>query len=199
MFLFEKLEELGNTDCRVGKKTPMTSWFSGAYVHGGVAGLRNNTRQFVYATKYMAAFAKASNGGKEFSAVGVTRNSALGIHRDVHNNKSTSNMVLPLTSFQGGDLWVEDSNVVEAEKVMKEVPKRGEISGRIIQLHQGKVATFKPNLWHVVQPWTGDRVVMVMYTPRATKLKIEDIEHLKECGFYVNVGMMITSRYGECL
>ena len=42
MYLFEKLEELGNTDFRVGKKTLMTSWFTGAYVHGGVAGLREH-------------------------------------------------------------------------------------------------------------------------------------------------------------
>ena len=60
MYLFEKLEELGNTVFRVGKKTPMTSWYTGAYVHGGMAGLRTNAKKFPNATK----------------------NSSLGLHRD---------------------------------------------------------------------------------------------------------------------
>ena len=188
MFLFEKLEELGNTDFRVGKKTPMTSWYTGAYVHGGVAGLRANTKNFPNTTKYMTAYATKYNKGKDFTAVGVTRNSALGMHRDIHNSsKFSENMVLPISSFEGGGLWVEDENASEEEKVVKQVPHRGETSGRVMPLEEDKPVEFEPKRWHEVQPWTGDRVVMLMYTPRATKLSEADVEQLKDLGFKVNL------------
>ena len=164
LYLFEKLEELGNTDFRVGKKTPMTSWYTGAFVHGGIAGLRGNPKRFPFTTKYMANFASKYNGGKSFTAVGVTRNSALGMHRDVHNSKFTENMVLPISSFEGGGVWIEEEDVSEDSKVIKQVPHRGDVPGRVLQLHGGQVVAFKPNRWHEVQPWVGDRVVMLMYT-----------------------------------
>ena len=109
LYLFEKLEELGDTDFRVGKKSAMTSWFTGAYVHGGVAGLRSNARRFPYVTKYLVEYARARVDGQPFTALGITRNSALGLHRDVHNVRCTKNTVIPVTKFEGGGVWVESS------------------------------------------------------------------------------------------
>ena len=44
--LFGVLERLGDTDKRIGKKSAISSWYSGAFVHGGVAGVRSNLRVF---------------------------------------------------------------------------------------------------------------------------------------------------------
>ena len=59
---------------RMGKKTSDTSWFSGAFVHGGKAGARLNLREYPYATKYLAAFGRKYSGGRSFSALGIARN-----------------------------------------------------------------------------------------------------------------------------
>ena len=40
--LYDLLEALGDVDRRVSTKTSASSWYTGAFVHGGVAGLRNN-------------------------------------------------------------------------------------------------------------------------------------------------------------
>ena len=183
LYLFEKLEELGDTDFRVGKKSAMTSWFTGAYVHGGVAGLRNNTRRFPHATKYLVEYARAKMDGQPFTALGITRNSALGLHRDVHNVRCTKNTVIPVTKFEGGGVWVEGVDSNEEDQVEKEVPKKGCVKGKVFSFKDGNPISFRPNLWHEVQPWKGDRVVVLLYTPRASKLAPGDLQELESLGF----------------
>ena len=134
----------------------------------------------------MTAYATKYNEGREFTAVGVTRNSALGMHRDLHSSKFTHNMVMRISSFEGGGLWAEDADVDEEEKVVKQVPRR-DVAGRIILLEEDEAVAFKPKKWHEVQPWTGYRVVLLMYTPRATKLSEADVEQLGDLGFRVNL------------
>ena len=177
LYLFEKLEELGDTDFRVGKR------FTGAYVHGGVAGLRNTARKFPHATKYLVEYAKAKVDGQPFTALGITRNSALGLHRDVHNVRCTKNTVIPVTKFEGGGVWVESSGTNDENLVKKEVPKKGSVQGTVLSFEGDKHISFSPNQWHEVQPWKGDRVVILLYTPRASKLTLEDVQGLEHLGF----------------
>ncbi|OLP98027.1 Retrovirus-related Pol polyprotein from transposon TNT 1-94 [Symbiodinium microadriaticum] len=183
LYLFEKLEELGDTDFRIGKKSAMTSWFTGAYVHGGVAGLRNNVKKFPQATKYLVEYAKAKTSGQPFTALGITRNSSLGLHRDVHNSRCTRNTVIPVTKFEGGGVWVENTDAPDENKVMKEVPQKGNVAGDVLSFEDGNPVSFHPNRWHEVQPWKGDRVVILLYTPRASKLTSEDLQGLEDLGF----------------
>ena len=48
LYLFYKLEELGDVDMRVGKKKAVTSWYTGSYVHGGRAGPRRNVLSYIF-------------------------------------------------------------------------------------------------------------------------------------------------------
>ncbi|CAE7251196.1 putative transposon protein [Symbiodinium microadriaticum] len=93
--IFEKLEELGDTDFRTTRKSPMTSWFSGAFVHGGKA-------------------------------------------------------------------------------------------GRILELEKEKLVEFVPSRWHEVQPWKGERLVLLAHTPRASKLQDDHISELQNVGFTID-------------
>eukprot|EP00439_Symbiodinium_sp_Y106_P083449 s24_g23.t1 len=74
-------------------------------------------------------------------------------------------------------------DAVAEDLVIKKVPKKGDVYGSILQFHDQGPVNFRPNLWHEVQPWEGDRVVMLLYTPRASKLKPEEIEELDDLGF----------------
>ena len=181
--LYDRLESMGDTDFRVGKKTASTSWFSGAYVHGGRAGLRRNTVNFPFTTAYLVELGKAFNGGEKFSAVGIARNASLGLHRDSHNAKRSHNMVLPLTDFKQGNLWVQDPEATPEERVVRVLPNGKEIVGKMVNLKKGEITKFDPTKWHEVEPWDGDRVVLLMYTPRGTRMKSEDIDALERQGF----------------
>ncbi|OLQ05728.1 Copia protein [Symbiodinium microadriaticum] len=120
--LFELLELLGDTDKRLGRKTKMSSWYTGAFVHGGVAGARSNTKDFPFTTRYLTRFARFHCGEVKFTALGLAKNAQLGLHRDVHNYKFSRNYVLPLQNFEGGGLWVQDDGVGDQECVRKELP-----------------------------------------------------------------------------
>ncbi|CAE7891856.1 Copia protein [Symbiodinium microadriaticum] len=153
--LYNKLEELGDTDLRIGKKTAVTSWYTGAFVHGGCAGLRKNIMKYPHTTKYLVQVGKKYANGMKFTALGLARNATLGMHRDVHNYKNSENMVLPLTSFTGGSLWTLGPDVDEENAVYKTLPNGDKAKGKMIELT----------------------------TRAATKLSQEDVEKLEHVGF----------------
>ena len=191
--LYDKLEALGDTDLRIGKKSCVSSWFSGAFVHGGKAGLRNNFKEYPNTTRYLASFGRKHAGGRTFSAFGIARNATLGLHRDSHNYKRSMNVVLPLSSFQGGGLWLQNEEVQEEKQVSRTLPSGRTVNGELVELEKGNPLEFRPNIWHEVQPWEGDRVVFLMYTPRASKLSREHAQQLEDCGFvidYDSLGMV---------
>ncbi|CAE7033302.1 RE2, partial [Symbiodinium sp. KB8] len=184
--LYDLLEALGHTDSRISKKSKVTSWYTGAFVHGGVAGLRSNMKEFPYTSKYVTSLARHYGGTAKFSAVGLAKNAQLGLHRDSHNSRMTRNYVIPVTEFEGGSLWVQEEDVQEGEKVEKQLPNGKVSKGKILKMDQGQVMEFSPRAWHEVQPWAGTRLVLLMFTPRATRLKTEDVEVLEEVGFPVD-------------
>ena len=181
--LYNKLEELGDVDFRVGKKTAATSWYTGAYVHGGCAGLRRNLQSFPNTSKYLVSLGKKYAKGEGFSAVALARNATLGMHRDSHNYKHSKNIVVPISRFEGGALWAEDPDVEEKDNVPKQTPSGQEVRGRLHPMRQGEPVMFSPRRWHEVQQWEGDRVMLMLYTPRATKLAEKDAATLEEFGF----------------
>ncbi|CAE7446981.1 RE1 [Symbiodinium sp. CCMP2592] len=181
--IYERLEELGDTDLRLGKKTSTTSWFTGAFVHGGLAGTRMNLRSYPFTTKFLVEFGKKFAEGVPFSALGIARNADLGLHRDIHNSKSSVNMVVPLSEFSGGGIWVQGDELEQDGMVAKSLPNGQEVSGKVYDLKFEEKFEFDPRKWHQVQEWQGDRVVMLMYTPRATKLVESDVQDLKDHGF----------------
>ena len=184
--LYDLLEALGHTDSRISKKSKVTSWYTGAFVHGGVAGLRSNMKEFPYTSKYVTSLARHYGGTAKFSAVGLAKNAQRGLHRDSHNSRMTRNYVIPVTEFEGGSLWVQEEDVQEGEKVEKQLPNGKVSKGKILKMDQGQVMEFSPRAWHEVQPWAGTRLVLLMFTPRATRLKTEDVEVLEEVGFPVD-------------
>ena len=181
--VYRLLEELGNSDTRVSKKRGATSWFTGAYVRGGVAGTRNNLEKFPFTTKYLVSAAKSYIGDRRFAAVGISKNAELGLHRDSHNYLNSANTVVPLTDFRGGSLWIQNEDLSEEEAVKRVTPKGKEVKGYLCDLERGRPVSFSPRLWHEVQPWEGERAVLLAYTPRATKLTDVHVDVLSEHGF----------------
>ena len=131
------------------------SFTVGAFVHGGVRGLRTNTKMFPWVAYMLASFVRSCTNEDEFSSISVLRNVFMPTHSDRSNCKATHNFAIPVSSFSGGGIWVEDGDgdVVGMD---------GVTLGRVHRL-QMPGARFSPLLKHHSQHWTGDRIVVIAY------------------------------------
>eukprot|EP00439_Symbiodinium_sp_Y106_P024765 s614_g3.t1 len=134
-------------------------------------------------TAFMVKAAKELTGMEDFGVVAVTRAAQLKAHRDSHNEVNSENAVVALTTFQGGGVWIEE----EGGDQWREVTGGGWIRGRVHDLLPGQPVVFNPRRWHEPQRAVGDRVVMMTYTPRTTKLTKSDWEQLRDLGFSIKL------------
>ena len=188
--LFEKLEEVRQLFSRASRRKPQgqaTSWATGAFTHGGVSGLRNGARRLPNVTRFLAKFAKEFMGAQQFATVVIQRNGGGRAHRDFHNYLGAKNWLCPLTSFKGGGLWVQLDNgevPVDNDGVMtKEVKPGLNLEGKIIEAKKGKTFSFDPMRWHEVQAHSGERVMVIAFTPRLSNLDAAELDYLRALGF----------------
>ena len=134
-------------------------------------------------TAFMVKAAKELTGMEDFGVVAVTRAAQLKAHRDSHNEVNSENAVVALTTFQGGGVWIEE----EGGDQWREVTGGGWIRGRVHDLLPGQPVVFNPRRWHEPQRAVRDRVVMMTYTPRTTKLTKSDWEQLRDLGFSIKL------------
>ncbi|CAE6911165.1 GIP [Symbiodinium sp. CCMP2592] len=160
-------------------QTTSTSWTTGMFTHGGVSGLRQTARRMPATTAFFTKVAKELMGEEHFGVVAVTRGAQLRVHRDSHNDASTKNTVMALSAFQGGGLCVEGPPGDQWRQV---TPGRW-VQGKTYELRPGAPLSFSPRKWHETQPFQGDRLVMMVYTPRTNNLSDEDRRELWELGF----------------
>ena len=85
-------------------------WFSGAYGHGPMVGVRNSTLRFPWTTALACRYVREKAPWHRFGAVAFTVNLLSEAHVDSHNDASSYNLLLPLTTFSRGGLWVADDN-----------------------------------------------------------------------------------------
>ena len=140
-------------------------WASGAFVHGGVLGLKKSTTVFPMATRAFVKYIKQVKPDHEFNSVVVNINIQAKGHKDIHN--AGSNLVLPLSAFKGGEIEVDTPE-----------------GTHLLTLQDGP-QTFDPKCLHSTRPWSnGNRVVLLAYSVRdSAKLKAEDSALLRDIGF----------------
>ncbi|CAE7519209.1 unnamed protein product [Symbiodinium sp. CCMP2592] len=182
--LFEllKIIKVKQASGRAAKKG--ISWTTGMFVHGGVAGLRGNTKRMRWTTRCLVESAKKMAGDHAFTAVGILENKDMDCHKDRHNEVDSMNTVIMLKRpLKGGELWLENDDLSPEEADWKQVSKKLWKKGEIHDLPIGQPYVFSPRKWYEVQPWDGDRVVMVLYNPRASHLHFQDKDDLDFVGF----------------
>ena len=192
--LFELLKEIKNKRVSGRAATKGVSWTTGMFVHGGVAGLRENTRRLKWTAKCLVEAGKKLTGGNSFTAVGILENKDMGCHKDSHNEVDSMNTVVMLKLPEsGGELWLEDETLHASEADWKRVSKKIWKKGACHDLKVGEPYTFNPRRWHEVQPWEGNRVVMVLHNPRASHLHYQDRDDLEYVGFPLKNDLEISS------
>ena len=161
-----------------GAVLPPLVFGAGAYVHGPMRGLQNNTLRHELVVLALVSLIRSMAPGHKFSSFTVLQNVTSKVHRDQHNLQGSSNLVLPLTNFEGGELWVQCSGGASS---------MAGHSGHVLPLLQDGVPTpqfFDPHALHATLPWSGDRVVVAAYTIRDSgMLSVQDCAVLSRMGF----------------
>ena len=141
-------------------------WTSGAFVHGGVLGLKKSTTAFPMATRAFVKYVKQVMPEHEFNSVAVNINVQAKGHKDIHN--TGKNLAVPLSAFQGGETEVDTPDGTQ-----------------LLTLQDGPKA-FDPKCLRSTRQWSnGNRVVLLAYSVRdSEKLKAEDSALLRDIGFH---------------
>ncbi|CAE7876411.1 TY5A [Symbiodinium sp. KB8] len=160
------------------------AFYAGCYVHGGVCGVMKLAKQSPNTTAYLVEAAKRITGRDHFGSVAIVENVAMGPHRDSHNHRGTSNIVTALSNFTNGEIWVEAlEDEYDYSDVWRQVTPGQWRRGKLHRLQPGRPVVFSPGQWHQTEPWEGDRVALLTYTPRLTNLSKEDKEEFMSLGF----------------
>ncbi|CAE7392349.1 RE1 [Symbiodinium natans] len=173
------------TSRREKRKEEPAIWKTGQFTHGGICGLLEATRTMPWTTSYLTKVLSEWVGHNEFTALQITDNVGMQMHRDSHNYQSRMNVVLPVClPEQGGGIWVEADEVNYCwEDEWRQVREAEWRRGKVHELRLGEPITFDPRKYHVTEDWVGRRVVVAMYTPRAKNMDGFTKETLDDLGF----------------
>ena len=160
----------------MGSTLPPLAFTAGAFVHGPMIGLHNNTTRYELAVLAVASIVRSLAPRHKFSSFTVLRNVASRPHRDRHNRQGSANLLFPLTFFEGGELWLQSADGRS---------QMSDLKGDVLPLFQSPLCQFfDPHQLHCTLPWSGDRTVVAAYTVRgAERLGVSDSAVLSCMGF----------------
>ena len=154
------------------------SFLTGAFVHGVSAGITNNARRYPMVTTLLTSVLQSIAPTAWFSSAGVSLNLRSAVHRDSNNSSTIPNVLIPASSFEHGELWIEDST---GNHLMA-----GHL-GRLIPVSRPYI-TFDPRKRHATSNWIGNRLVLIGYHVRdADRFSSADQTELRRLGFCLYV------------
>ena len=153
------------------------SFTTGAYVHGSLVGLRTHASTFPNVTRCLCDLVKRRAPEIEFSSIALFKDLCTPPHRDLNNSSGFPSCLVPCSSFEGGELWIED----EEGSVACPDPAVA-TKGRLLSLTGPTL--FDPHLLHATAPWVGSRVVIAAFViARFELLTASDRSALQSLGF----------------
>ena len=157
----------------------------GLYGLGGFRGVSKATYDNPEVTQYLNKFMRSQCPSHLWTALYVSRNTVMPVHRDLRNAKGFDVLVRAVGDFIGGGLWIE-SDTGEGS-VCKELPDGRFCPGTVHDVKREPVV-FSGERWHVPEAWAGDsRWVISAFVPRDFEgTSEEQWSSLKELGFPVD-------------
>ena len=154
----------------------------GAYFRAGVVSLYKNNTVLKHSCKYLCAFIHHVAPRHVLAALDILDEVQSGVHLDKFNLKRSSSLVVPITRFSGGGLWVEDPAGIQPMQ-----DGAVERFGYVHDFARGP-CLFDPHSRHAVMPWDGRRVVIAAYLPMGVDSADSSIRsHLSGLGFVLRV------------
>ena len=93
------------------------------------------------------------SGEHNHSTVFLSRNRAMGLHSDSHNHQDVPNVLIPLSVFSGGQLFVESE---EGDACLDH---QGKVRGFIYPITL-PFLSFDAQKRHSILPWSGCRLIL---------------------------------------
>ena len=149
----------------------------GAFVHGGVVGVRDRTFQFPQVTALLCRFVQQFKVAHPFTTLSLFQGVDASLHRDSHSHPSVPNLLVQLSPGEGPILWVEspDGSVSCPND-------QWDLKGDLLN----SPALFDARRWHcsIVNQDLTKRIVLVAYSIRnAERLTTEHSHYLRKLGF----------------
>ena len=155
---------------------PPRSFSTGAYARGPNTGLMRGMHDYPFTSLLLARIVRSCAPEHCFSSVTLLRNLFSNMHRDSFNSRWSPNILVPLSHFEQGGLWVEDPS---GELALEQ----GGPVGRVLPIVRPYTILW-PQLRHATLPWQGDRLLLVGYhIGFASRLSPRDRHHLDTLGF----------------
>ena len=143
------------------------SFYAGMYTHGGVSALRSSCAEHAESIKVFADLIRAVHPRQMFTSLVVLDGAQNNIHRD-SRNACVPNLVIPLTRFSGGELFLEKPDG-EPHTVGDRT-----VCGELVSLSEGPVTFGARHVSHGGLPSPDRRVVLIACCLRgAPRLKAE--------------------------
>ncbi|CAE7765564.1 unnamed protein product, partial [Symbiodinium sp. KB8] len=186
VIMMELAHRLGCASSRHGRwpqGSPLHVVFGG-YSHGKFGGLTTSTTKFPEVVKFLNLYLMHYNPRGQWSSLMVTFNGRALPHRDHHNMKNTTNLLHCLGNFEGGGLWIQSmDSEVSTSDTRRKLPDGIMALGKVADANR-KFVTFRPEVFHATQPWTGYRVAISAYTARLLfDMDSEARQRLRDLGF----------------
>ena len=147
----------------------------GAWNFGNMAGVMRSSMQFPWTARALAGVISTFNEELRFSTCTLSLNTTATPHKDSRNLVGSCNLALPCSSFQGGEIFVED------EQGMTHLSQSGP-AGHVISVQEA--AMFPPHKVHASMPWEGDRLLLLSFhIGQHANLKPDAVQSLQLQGF----------------
>ena len=153
-----------------GSAEPGTAFFGGTVRQDGLTVPRSTCFEYPESMRLINAFLHSMDPSHRYAAFVLTKNVTSEVHRDPRN-AAAHNMVVGISDFTEGGVWIQDS--------------QGTIF-RDYSLQSGPVYLDARSFLHATQPWSGDRLIAIAYTPQQMHLlSLHDSAFLQSLGFPV--------------
>jgi len=153
--------------------------FFGAYAQGPLAGLRSQTRRYPMVIRLLNTVIHTLCGPITRSTLFLSRNRAIGLHTDPNNHREVPNYLIPLSNFEGGQLFIESQH---GDYSLEEDGMRGYVHEVTLPFLR-----FNARRRHMVLPWYGRRLVLGAFHVKDTQTLSESAQQLlKDLGFLLH-------------
>ena len=155
-----------------------SAFFAGAYRHGGITRLRSSCRSWPWSIQAITKYIQQKVPETVFTSFAILYDQEAKPHRD-SGNDATPNVVIKLSDFQGGGLWIEDPLGQDARDIDgRVIPGSNTDFDRDIIIFNAKEAL------RATLNWEGTRVVLAVYSVQGVdRIPADEFEQLMQLGF----------------
>ena len=166
-----------------GTMSGATSLILGGYSHGAQEGITKITSEVPELIQYVNAVLHHYAPQETWTTVMLNFNVQTRPHKDHHNLKGSSNILLCVGNFSGGGLWIQQEPQGGETRVRRRLPD-GSLPGGVVKETCHRVVIFDPTTTHATQQWKGERIGISAYTTRMIhKMSDARREELRQYGF----------------